>query len=508
MGKKKSIVLMDLLTIVIVVLCAITVVPSFAIPGTVKIWNPAVKQYDLGTDLGGGYYAYYYPQGIISESEYKTNLEMLEEAAKSASAEEKAEKEEEVAEYKDAYIAHGGLYLSKDPEMGILEDDKTTVKQDFIDAFDEVLAEIISRYEQKGYADYRISVVDDYAIRVQLPSSEVTEEKTAFQNVSSTLALFAETGELEIKLGDALVDERAEYEVNEIIKSFSVDTKYEVAYIKVKFTDVGKDMLKAYEEATGEDKLTITLGGETVMEITAADHIDGRYAVRYPVANDSEIGYVETMAILLNSALDNGAFDIEFRDVASSDIRTYDAVYGENTLTLLYIALAVVIVAIIAYAIVAMGGFGVAGAYSTVSYLIVTALCFAFISGGVFEVSLGTVLVFVMGLVLMNVLNVHVYNAIKAEFALGKTVESSVKGGYKKTLFGIVDIYAVLLLGAVALLIGAAGLHTLALQALICIVTGAFCNLLWTRIINVMLLSASKNKYKYFRFVREDDDDE
>ncbi|MFQ7077616.1 MAG: hypothetical protein ACLRSW_06590 [Christensenellaceae bacterium] len=31
--------------------------------------------------------------------------------------------------------------------------------------------------------------------------------------------------------------------------------------------------------------------------------------------------------------------------------------------------------------------------------------------------------------------------------------------------------------GAAALLIGAAGLHTTALQALICIATGAFCNL-------------------------------
>ena len=82
------------------------------------------------------------------------------------------------------------------------------------------------------------------------------------------------------------------------------------------------------------------------------------------------------------------------------------------------------------------------------------------------------------------------------------------KGGHKKTLLGIVDIYAVLLLGALALLVGAAGVHTLALQAVICVVTGAFCNLLWARMINFVYLSASKNKYKYFRFVREDDDDE
>jgi len=98
MGKKKSIVLMVLLTIVIVVLCAITVVPSFTIPGTgkVKIWKPAVMQYDLGTDLDGGYYAYYYPQGIISEAEYKTNLEMLEAAVEAAAEGDKAEKEQEL----------------------------------------------------------------------------------------------------------------------------------------------------------------------------------------------------------------------------------------------------------------------------------------------------------------------------------------------------------------------------------------------------------------------------
>ena len=95
MGKKKSTVLMVLLTIVIVVLCAITVVPSFTIPGTVKIWNPVVKQYDLGVDLDGGYYAYYYPTGVISETDYK-NLEGKDQAD---------------------YRKHKGLWLSKDPDL-------------------------------------------------------------------------------------------------------------------------------------------------------------------------------------------------------------------------------------------------------------------------------------------------------------------------------------------------------------------------------------------------------
>ena len=117
-------------------------------------------------------------------------------------------------------------------------------------------------------------------------------------------------------------------------------------------------------------------------------------------------------------------------------------------------------------------------------------------------------LIFLVGLALVNVLHYYVYGAIKKEFKLGKTVESSVKAGHNKTLWTVIDVYAVLLLGSLALLIGGAGMTTFALQAIICVVTGAFCNLLWGRFINFTFLSASKNKYKYFRFVREDDDDE
>ena len=64
MGKKKSVVLITLISIVVAILCAITLFPSFEIPfridGTYKSWNPVVKQFDLSADLGGGYYTYYY----------------------------------------------------------------------------------------------------------------------------------------------------------------------------------------------------------------------------------------------------------------------------------------------------------------------------------------------------------------------------------------------------------------------------------------------------------------
>lgn len=509
MGKKKSVVLMTLLTIVIVVLCAITAFPSFYIPGSdkVKKWNPAVLQYDLSMDLGGGYYAYYYPEGVISENEYESNLLALQ----GDDEEVKAEREKFVASYKK----HGGLYLSTDPEDGIMENGAIT--EEFKTEFKAAEKEIRARYEAKDYAEYRVSVVDSYALRIELPASENTDNQTSAQYASQALSLLALTGDLTIEKGGETVDELKEEDATakDLIKSISVDTKYEVAYVRVKFTSKGKEMVKAFKDGSSsssdgsqtQSTLDIKVGDEAILSVST-DYITENNNIMYPVAQETDIRYAETLSIVLNSALKNGGYGIQFRSLTSSDIRSFAPIYGDNVLTLLFIALAIVIVAILVGLVVKMGRYGVVGVYSSLSYFIITALCFAFISGGVFVVSLGSVLVFLAGLMLINVLHYHVYNAIKKEFDLGKTVESSVKGGFNKTIWGIVDIYAVLLLGALALFAGAAGFVTLAQQALICIVAGAFCNLLWTRAINFTFLSASKNKYKYFRFVREDDDDE
>ncbi|MFQ7077617.1 MAG: hypothetical protein ACLRSW_06595 [Christensenellaceae bacterium] len=129
----------------------------------------------------------------------------------------------------------------------------------------------------------------------------------------------------------------------------------------------------------------------------------------------------QTVSILLNSAINAGDLGITFK---VDETRTFER-YA--TADLLYIALAIVLVACLVVPVIKYRGFGGACLYSTLSYLIVTAICFAFITSGIFEVTLGSVLIFLFGLLLTNVLNAHVYGAIKSEFETGKTVESSVK---------------------------------------------------------------------------------
>ncbi|MBQ7323628.1 MAG: hypothetical protein IJW96_03595 [Clostridia bacterium] len=513
MGKKKSTILMVLLTIVMVVLLFITAFPTMTIPFTdgVKIWNPAVTQYDLGAELGGGYYAYYYPTGVISETEFK----------------------ELDAEDQKSYTQWKGLYLNNDPDFGIIDETEEDENANgIVDKFEETFAaatkEITARYAEKGYSDYRVAVVDDFALRVQVPASEESENMSAFNSACITFERFSKTGGMTITLKGSEVSQLEDKEVTDIIKGFSLYERYDMVFIRATFTELGKEMLNefAYEveaakaassasssSSAEEVVLSFMVGDEAVIELKE-DYMDNgylttSYELRYPIGNASEKAYAETVMILLNSALNNAeGFDIEFTAIPTSAVRTFGSIYGELTMTLLYVSLFAVLVALSAYAVVTMGKYGVVGVYANASYLIVTGICFAFITTGVYEITLGTALVFVLGLVLMNVIHAYTYRAIKSEFANGKTAFSAVKNGYNKNIWLTVDVYAVLLLGALALLIGAAGLGTLATQALICIVTGAFCNLLWTRVINYMFLSASNDKYKYFRVVREDNDND
>ena len=511
MGKKKSVVLMVLLTIVIVALCALVAFPAFPIPGTPNKWNPVALQYDLGADLGGGYYAYCYPEGVISETEYSADESALKEAIEVAANKDKAQAEYD--EYVDSYAQYKGLYLSTDEELGIWDGNAPTAefKANFAKAADMV----IDRYNQKGYSDYRVAIVDDFSLRVELPKSEV--------NVNSILTAMSLTGEMTVTKGGETVDELKTEgaTASDLIKSVSVATRYKTAYLKIKFTAKGEEMIERVKgelsessaaqnssDASSVTTLDIKIGDETIAQIYKDSIMDNNREARVLAVDQVNKAYLKTFEIVLDSALETGDSGVTFRSITTGDIRTFEPVYGDNVLTLLYIALAIVIVALIVAPIVAMGRYGAVGAYGTLSYFVITTLCFAFITGGTFEITLGSVLVFLAGLVLINVLHAQVYRAIKKEFDLGKTVESSIKGGFKKTLWGIVDIYAVLLLASLSLLLATGGLYTMALQAIICVVTGAFCNLLWLRALNYTLLSASKNKFKYFRFVREDDDDE
>lgn len=498
MGKKKSVVLMVIITIILVALTVFSVAPSFWFPWNdgLKGWNAVTAEFiDFGSDYEGGYYAYYYPEGVISEAQYKDNLESL--------------NDDDKAEYEERFIRHGGLYLDTEAEF-ITEGNE--ISDDFkaeIEKFKDVVS---ARYQEKGYSQYTVSVVDHYAIRVEVPASDA--------NYADTMQAFAQTGELTLKLNGEVVDELSDEEASasQFIKKFSMGTKFAYKFVHVKLTKAGADLINRLEEAgsivsqsadttyDGKTGLWIYLG-DTPMLPVYTENIASDDVLKCAHNEAKAAGYLQTRIILMNSALENGGFSFAIEDV-NSEMREMDNVYGKNSVTAILIFLAAVTVLAIAVAIVRCKRYGIVFGYMACSYLSIVALCFAFITARVFEFTLGSAIIYVLGLLVMLLLHCKHYDAIKNEVAQGKTVNSAVTLGYKKSLWLTVDVYVVLALSAFALLIGLAGVATLAWQTLICVAAAAFCNLLWGRVINYTYLSASKDKYKYFGFVREDDEDD
>ena len=502
MGKKKSVALMVFLTIVMIALCGLVLFPS--VPVGVKDWKPVVSQYDFSTELDGGYYAYYYPEGVIPATKYDDELQGYQELVDDAKDDkEKKEAQDEYDKYVDSYKPYKGLYLSTEDKYGIFVNYEN-ISEDFTSSFNKTAQEIVERYEKRGYSDYSVSIVDDYSIRVELPKAE--------KNYSSVLSMFAYTGEMSITVGDEVVTElKEDAKASDLIESFSVSTRYNMAYVKVKFTEAGEEMIEREkgnltDSTTATTAIHVKIGEHDLLQIYSDSIKDNNREARTLYVEKENKDVVEVYSILLNSALEN-ELDFTF-DLNRIEAREFEAVHGDNTTKLLYIALGVILLASLILPAVKMGRFGVVSAYTNLSYLAVLAICYKFLLGSVFELTLGGVLVFLAGFVLVNVVQAYIYAAIKKEFAQGKTVMSSVKGGYKKTLWNIVDIYAVLLLGAISLFFAIGGVSTLAIHALVAVVMGAFCNLLWARFINHVYLSASKNQFKYFRFVREEDDDD
>ena len=530
MGKKKSVVLITLLTIVIAALCVITAFPAFRLPWSANkkdSWNPAVLQYDVGRDFGSGYYTYYYPNGVISETEYETAVDGYNAAiAEETDAKKKADLQEQLADYEESYAQAAGvdgLYFSTDEDDGVLTQDDNgdwVVSAEFDAAFSRAANEVKNRFAAKEYEYHSVAIVNDYVVRVELGAGEKMETMSAQDpatNASQAFTLFNMFGEFTFMQDGADVAALdGDVTIKDLVKKIKLKTKQEVVYLQIEFTGAGREMVNEFKASEGT-ALDIAIGGQKMLSIPA-DYIGGD-KISYPMAEQGAIRYAETIAILLNSLKDTGVIYIgdadanlpiafNFNPLQTDSIRSFTNDYGANVLYWVFGGLLLVMVALMVLSVVKMGRFGIVNVYTNLSYFIITALCFAFITEGVLEISAAAIMVYLFGLVLVNAFHFYTYGAIKNEVMQGKTVQSAVKNGYKKTLWNVIDVYAVLLLAAISLLAGVANLHTLAIHALICVITGAFCNLLWGRGINYTLLSASNDKYKYFRFVREEDDDE
>ncbi|MDE5896324.1 MAG: hypothetical protein K2H43_00755, partial [Clostridia bacterium] len=208
----------------------------------------------------------------------------------------------------------------------------------------------------------------------------------------------------------------------------------------------------------------------------------------------------------INTALKNENAENTL-ELTLGDSVLHEAGYGANALYGLYIAYGVCFVAMAVFFLIRYRLLAFAHLYSYLIFLFVMILCVWSIP--LTYISTETFLAFMLASLVFCASNVLVFEKARGEFALGKTMTSSVKTAYKRSLWSLVDLH--LVLAALSFITFGIGLTNLSVFALVLGLGTVFSGLATiglTRFMWAIMMSFTPNKGKFCNFKREEVEDD
>lgn len=421
MSKRKSIVILTLLTIVIALFSVMTFA-SFPIPNSVKDYNSILSTIGKGIDLSGGYYVVLEPEDTNGTAEN---------VLKSA--------------------------------------------QDIIRA----------RLDKKGYTEAVISVQDGNKIRVEIP--QVDDD-------GSVLEIIGQTGDLTFRDGDGYVWLNGP---DHIAGAYVANDTQNGGYLVVlNFTAKGRARFaqatkKIYNDSS-DKKLYIYLGDSQIQAPTVQGELN---------QSSAQITGYESYEDALNvaSVIDSGKLPIKYTVTES---RSISSKLGDNAVNNSLMMGAIGLALICVLLLVRYRGLGIAGVVSMFVYVLLYILFLAIIPG--VQLTLPGIAGVLLSVGMAVDANIVIFERIREEYAKDKTVEASVKQGFRHALVTVLDSNITTILAAVVLWIICPGtIKGFAITLLIGIVIALISSLLFTRWMVRLLLPLPSNEEKFLNLKRE-----
>ena len=501
MGKKKSVVLLVIYTLLIAVLCFICTV-SFSY-GTDNLYTFSSvmrmmeKDADLGLAyganadagayLGGGYSAVYYPEGVISAKEYDDNIRDM--------------SEEDAADYAADYVRYPGENGSVYLEKGIAANEDGTVQDSFKEAFASALSVVTERVAALRVDGARVENTGDYAIRVFLPAMMDGEY--------SAMTIFSYTGPFDLRCGtdessaESVFNITSKYAMHDYVSSVRARSSGSAAYVEFDFTDLGRDALAEATAGAAETAVTLYfyVGDTSVISLSVSETYDQNSLY---ISGSYTAETASAVAAVFSTALDGTEEDLA---LTAGDAYFHPALYGGNTVWMLYIAFGVLFVAMMAFFFIRYRRLGFVHLYTYLLFLFAMILCGWGIS--FVYLSVESFLAFLLASVLLCVSDAVCFESARKEYALGKTMASSVKTGYKKVFWKLFDLHVVVAL--IAFLVAAISVSALQVAAFVLGLATVFSGVA-TLAVNrfgwAVMMGTSKKQGAFCNFKREEVEDE
>ena len=347
----------------------------------------------------------------------------------------------------------------------------------------------------QGYEDFTVELKDENKIELKVAKTNDTDE--FFDALANPRARV-----LYITIGDK--PEKSSPDGNYVygrtdVSKISLYVSYENQTLDVgltvTFNEVGREKYKALISQSAENSTAINyyLDDELIMSQTATDSTGSNSVILRGSAITSSTAYD-----YLYTA-QGGTLTSVIKLVEKKDIK---ATLGDNINLWLWIAGAIIAVAVMVLMWVRYGDFGLLANFASVIFVIL--YLFFLMALPIFNLTLGGVLGILLASLILVDGYVVIFEKIKDEYALGKKMHLAVKGGFKRAFWTIFDSnVAMLLISIILYFIGGYTVKSFALALAVGTLLSAFTTLVITRFFLKSYLPINSTKPQKARLFRD-----
>ena len=366
-----------------------------------------------------------------------------------------------------------------------------------VEDINEVVKTISTRLDELGVSTYSVTPqkeivkdVDeskiDYQIRIDLKDTEDATSNVTAATSYGTLKMFG--GESANPTEEIFADENPIKDSKYVGKTTASDGSI-IYQVSIVFDDnCYQELIKLINDSSSY-YISITLGEQTLLSGSSAISAD----------------YFQKKTLYLQSTTETGAKQLAMQirtgglaykyDISSKS--TISSMYGENSKLFAVLSICLFIVAIIVALFFIFKGFGLVGLYSMIAYILIHIGLIVAVPNVIFSATGLIALAF--SIILMADGLFIIFKRIKEEGELGKTLKASVKTGYKRSLFPILNTNIVVIVVALLLLIVPfAPIKSFASVLAIGVFASFISTVLLSRVFTTLIMLSVKKPEKFF----------
>lgn len=378
----------------------------------------------------------------------------------------------------------GGIKLGIDLKGGVYavydiaddEPDRTNLDS----RLDGTVTRLHNMITQKGYMEATVTREGETRIRVEVP--DIENPKKLFEVIGEPATLeFRLNGET-VLTGDTVRDAYAAYtEENGYVVQLIFDSVGAKKFGDITKNNIGKN-------------LDIVVNGQVISSPTIEAAIDnGKPVITGRFTYES--------ADMLAKQIVAGAFDVKLQLIESSVV---SPTLGANALTTSLIAGAIGIVGILVFLCILYRAMGAMASLSLLSFMSLY-LFFLWALPWV-QLTLPGIAGIILSIGMAVDANIIIFERIKDEYRLGKSINASVTAGFKRSLNAIIDSNVTTIIAAIVLIfIGSGSVRGFGITWLIGVIISMFCSLVITRALLKNMLKIEKLNPAVYNLKREAD---